>query len=375
MQDYALKTLEYDLIIEQLREYAQSGLGKRLVEELRPAVDVRAVSHMLRETTEARAVLDAVGHVPLHGLSDVTDHMSRIGLGAVLEPTALTALCDFFRGCRKLKGFMARFQEIRAADRRVRSIHHGTGGHRGTYQPLHRERPGQQRSQSTPGQGARTDGGSQGPHQGEDDSYLTSAKYRDCLQEAIISVKDGRYCVPVKSSHRHLVDGIVIATSGSGQSVFVEPASVRVLTNELKALSGQEEAEEYQVLSALSGEVALRLDVIQLNIETMAVYDFAFAKAKFSRALQGIPATVTDCPLPGHCTGKTPPVGVWGCPVGFSHRYGVPDPLDHRTEYGREYRDPQDHWAFCADYPVRSPRAGRARYAGGRVRPSTGGHR
>ena len=317
MQDYALKTLEYDLIKEQLREYAQSGLGKRLVEELRPSVDVRAVSHMLRETTEARAVLDAVGHVPLHGLSDVTDHMSRIGLGAVLEPTALTALCDFFRGCRKLKGFMARFQEIAPQ----------IGGYAQSITELEdiEERidlsieNGRVSSAASP-RLARVRARMEvvkGRIKERMNSYLTSAKYRDCLQEAIISIKDGRYCVPVKSSHRHLVDGIVIATSGSGQSVFVEPASVRVLTNELKALSGQEEAEEYQILSALSGEVALRLDVIQLNIETMAVYDFAFAKAKFSRALQGIPADVTDRPCLVIVRGKHPLLGRGAVPLDF----------------------------------------------------------
>jgi len=102
-------TLEFDKIKELVKEFAVSGLGRTLIDELVPATDRRIVMESIRETTEARAILDASGHVPLHGLSDVSSHHERISKGAILEPQALTDLGDLLRGCRKIVQFMDRF--------------------------------------------------------------------------------------------------------------------------------------------------------------------------------------------------------------------------------------------------------------------------
>lgn len=109
-------------------------------------------------------------------------------------------------------------------------------------------------------------------------SFLNSAQYRDALQENFVGFKEGRYVLPVKASHRNRVDGLVVSTSGSGSTVFVEPLAVRKLVNDLQTLRGQEEAEEYQILSALSGLVAADVPAIRVNLEVLAAYDFALAK-------------------------------------------------------------------------------------------------
>lgn len=112
MNENTFTTLEFSKIKELIKGFAVSGLGRNLVDELMPATDRRIVLEWVRETTEARAILDATGHVPLHGLSDVSDHLERISIGAVLEPQALTEMGDLLRGCRKIAKFMERFIDL-----------------------------------------------------------------------------------------------------------------------------------------------------------------------------------------------------------------------------------------------------------------------
>ena len=317
MDEQTFKTLEYDKIKALLRDYAVSGLGKRLVDGLRPATDARAIAQMLRETTEARAILEAVGHVPLHGLSDVTEHMERVSRGAILEPAALLALADLLRGCRKIKQFMARFRELAPqvsayagaiADLAELEEEIELSVENGRVSSAASPRLAKIRARMEIVAGRIKD---------KMNSYLTAPKYRECLQESLISLKDGRYCLPIKASRRHEVDGTVLSSSGSGQTVFIEPAAVRDLTNGLKVLAGEEEAEEYQVLARLTGGVSAHYAAVQLNIETMAAYDFACAKAKFSRSLGGIPPELTDGRSITIRRGRHPLLGREAVPLDF----------------------------------------------------------
>ena len=317
MNGHSLMTLAYEKIKEGLRTYATSGLGKRMIDDLRPLTDPRAVEHNLRETTEARAILDAAGHIPLHGLSDVTEHMERVGRGAVLDPCSLEEIADFLYGCRKTAGFMTRYREIApqvagyaqaitvfedVEDDIGRCIENARVSSAASV------RLAKVRAQSEIVKSRLKD---------KMNSFLTSGKYRECLQEALITIKDGRYCLSVKASQRHQLDGMVIAASGSGQTVFFEPAVVRNLTNELKVLQGEEEAEEYQVLYRLTGEIALRQQAIHLNLETMAVYDLACAKAKYSKAMDGIPAALAKGERIVIRRGRHPLLGKGAVPLDF----------------------------------------------------------
>jgi len=287
-------TLEFGKIKELLKEFAVSGLGRNLIDELVPATDRRIVIESVRETTEARAILDASGHVPLHGLSDVSGHLERISKGAVLEPQALTDLGDLLRGCRKITKFMDRFTDLAPVVARY-------AGAIIPYEDLEKQidiciengrvsnaasnRLAKIRVQIEILKGRIKD---------KMNSYINSDKYRNCLQETFVSFKDDRYCIAVKTSHRHLIDGAVVTSSGSGSTLFVEPAAVRALTDQLKVLYAQEEAEEYQILSMLTGELAVRLQSIRLNVEIMAAYDFAFAKAKYARSISAVEPVILD---------------------------------------------------------------------------------
>lgn len=292
LNGHTFEILEFDKIKEHLREYAVSRLGQRLIEELQPATNPETVAQRLAETTETRAILEAAGHIPLHGLSDVTEDLERAARGGVLSPAALLALADFLRGSRRLKRFMARYRELAP---QVSGYALAITDCRDLEDRIERSIDGARVSSAASPRLAKIRAQIETIKARIEDrlkSFLISPNYRELLQEAIVSLKDGRYCLAIKASRRHQVAGSVVASSGSGQTVFVEPAAVRELTNELRILEHQEEAEEYQVLAGLSGEVAARIQVLRLNLETMAVYDFACAKAKYSRAIRGIPAAI-----------------------------------------------------------------------------------
>lgn len=318
MNNDTFKTLEYNKIKAELLTYAVSGLGRRRIESLEPTGNRAVVEQRLRETTETRRIMDAAGSVPLHGLHDIGGTLERVGIGAVLEAEALVELADFLRGCRRLKLFMARYREMapmvagyagsltedeELEDRIELSIENGRVSNAASH------RLAKVRSQMEIVKGRIKD---------KINSFLTSAKYRDCLQESIISLKDGRYCLAVKTACRSQVEGAIVSSSGSGQTVFIELSAVRNLTNELKVLEGEEEAEAYQVLAELTGEIALRLPAMQLNMETMAAYDFACAKAKYSRSMDGVPARLLKEQAIHIHQGRHPSIGKRAVPLDFT---------------------------------------------------------
>lgn len=317
MNAQTFERLEYDKVKQLLREHAVSGLGKRLIDGLLPSARRQAVADQVRETAEARAILDAAGHVPLHGLSDVTDHMDRLAKGAVLDPAALVSIADLLRGCRKIRTFMARFHDIAPL----------VSGYAGAITELPEL---EEQVEVCIENGRVSDAASQrlarvrtqidvvnSRIRDKVNSYLTSSRYRECLQENLVTMKDDRYCLPIKVTHRHQIDGTVVATSGSGSTVFIEPAAVRELTNELKVLRGQEEAEEYQVLAMLSGELGACYQAIQINIETMAAYDFAFAKGRLARSMGAVePVIAADSRIVIR-DGRHPLLGDRAVPLSF----------------------------------------------------------
>jgi Mismatch repair ATPase (MutS family) len=119
------------------------------------------------------------------------------------------------------------------------------------------------------------------------DSVLKNPKYRGILQDNLVSLRNGRYVIPIKSQYKNELGGSIHDSSSSGATVFIEPAEVKKAQDELNLFRIEEEKEVYRILSVLTELVAGRERELSINIETMAYYDFLFAKAKYSRELDG----------------------------------------------------------------------------------------
>ncbi len=287
MNERAITTLEFDKILEQLADYTLSGLGRRLVKKLRPMTEAAAISHSLQETSETRAILDRGGYPPLSGLADISETVEKLARGAILQPAELLQIADLLRGSERMKRYMEDKADLtpllhaysfsitdlpEIEEVIIQSIEGGSVSS----------------SASTKLKSIRSKIRTvESRIQDKLNTLLSSAVYQNYLQELYVTVKDGRYTIPVKAAYKHKIDGMVIGASGSGSTVFLEPTAVRKLVNELQVLRSEEEAECYQVLAMLSGMAGEKLTALRLNIETMAAYDFAFAKGKFSRQIDG----------------------------------------------------------------------------------------
>ena len=285
MDTTVLNTLEYDKILERLAGHTLSGLGRELAERLRPLTIPSAVGAALMETTEARAIIDAGAQIPLWGLGDLRPLLERAEKGGILSAAELTRLGDCLRGCAEFRRYMHSKQAHAPGLYRLalglvplreleNEIYAATDGARVADQASPRLarvrrdlRIVEERIKA------------------KLQSFLSSTQYRDVLQDSFVTMRDGRYCLPVKVSHRAKLDGLVVDGSGSGLTVYVEPAAIRKLTDELRILKGQEEAEEFQVLTALTGLVAEQAIAIGSNLDIMARCDLAFAKGRLSSAM------------------------------------------------------------------------------------------
>jgi DNA mismatch repair protein MutS2 len=289
-----LNILEFPSIKILLAGFAASNLGRKLAGDLTPKTNLSAITDALRETTEARLILDSSGTPPMHGLADIGELLQKVKIGGILDPVSLLAVSDFLRGCRKTREFMAkRVDQAPLVARYAQGM--------AIFPELEEEInrcvvDGAVSSEASPGlkKVRKEIGRLQEKIKEKLQQILVSPQAREWLQETVVSVKDSRQVLMVKASHKQRVPGIVLGSSGSGSTLFVEPLAVHQLGNELRALEGVEQEEIYQILAGLSGEVSLRVLEIEQNLEIMAQYDLAFAKARLSRSLRGIAPVMND---------------------------------------------------------------------------------
>lgn len=124
--------------------------------------------------------------------------------------------------------------------------------------------------------------------------FLNSSANKKYIQEFFISKKDDRYTIPIKSSYKNQVAGSIVEASAKGSTVFIEPHTVTKLNAELASLKAEEAMEEYQILATLSGMVVENIYHIKINMELISQYDMVFAKAKFSKSIDGIEPKLND---------------------------------------------------------------------------------
>ncbi len=280
--------LEYDKVKAMLAEHTRSTLGRELVDRLEPLTNPVAVEAALRETNEAAAILERGSAVPFWGVTDVRELVGRLEKGSVLGPADLARLAGFLRGCAELRRYMRTKREaaptlslyaegLADLGQVAGAIEVAVEGARVADAASSRLRILRRDMEIL---AARI--------QAKLQSYLNSPQHREALQESFVSTKDGHHVLPVKTSHRHRIDGTVIAVSSSGSTVFIEPAAVGRLVQEMQSLRAEEEAEEYQVLASLSGLAATEVAAMSANLRIMAAYDFAFAKGGLGLAMGGI---------------------------------------------------------------------------------------
>lgn len=282
-----LRMLEYDKIKEILIEYAVSEEGRDFVRRLEPSIDINIIRNWLNETTEAKNLLESNFRVPLHSLTGINKTLEKLDINYTLNPEELMLLLDFIKNLKRMKGFM-KSKELISPNICAYSL--------SIYdlEDISEEidrciRNGRVDDKASPqlGKIRKRIGILEDRIKGKFQSILSSPAYSKYIQDNLIGFKEGRYVIPVKREYRKNINGKVIDTSGSGSTVFIEPAAVGKIQEELNLLRIEEQNEEYKILSYLTDMINGYSREIKINMEAMAYYDFIFAKAKYSKAIEG----------------------------------------------------------------------------------------
>ena len=303
MNQKALKTLEYTKIITQLESHAASPLGKSLCRDLVPSSDLEEVRTWQAQTTDAADRVRLKGTVSFSGLRDIGSSLKRLEIGSSLSISELLSISSVLTVTARAKAygrqdipentFTPRFPG-QQPPKQTAAEEYAPDSLDPLFQALEPLTPvNNEIKRCILSEDKIADDASPGlSHVRRSlkacadrihtqlNSILNS--HRTYLQDAVITMRDGRYCLPVKSEYKSQVSGMVHDQSATGSTLFIEPMAIVKLNNEIRELEIQEQKEIEAVLASLSNQTAPHIEELQLDMELLAQLDFIFAKAALS---------------------------------------------------------------------------------------------
>lgn len=290
MQQRVMKTLEFDKVRNQLIEHTHSSLGKEKAQTLMPSADFEEVTRLQEETDEAAKVLRIKGNIPLGGIHDIRPHTKRAQIGGMLSPIELVQVASTVHASRQMKRFIEDLQEVTDVpillnysegiivlaklEESIRNaIDEGGEVLDGASEALRSLRQQMRTRESRVREKL--------------ESMIRSSNAAKMLSDAIITIRNDRFVIPVKQEYRSHYGGIIHDQSSSGQTLFIEPQSVVQLNNELQTIRVKEQLEIERILSELSALTAEYHDELLAIVVIMGELDFMFAKARYGSRIKG----------------------------------------------------------------------------------------
>ncbi|NLL93928.1 MAG: endonuclease MutS2 [Clostridiales bacterium] len=282
-----LKTLEFTRIVETLTSYASSPLGKDMCANISPVTDINEIMIAQKETSDALSRLWHHGSISFSGTRDIRASLKRLEVGSSLGITELLDVSSVLNVALRIKSFSKKDDSGEYNDSltdRFMLIE--------PLSPLNNEI-----KRCIVSEDEIADDASSGlssirraiKHTNDKiHSQLNSLvnSQRTYLQDGIITMRNGRYCLPVKADSKSMVPGMVHDQSSTGSTLFIEPMSVVNLNNELRELAIKEKAEIERILAELSNAVAENLSALECDFNVLSELDFIFAKAAYSKSLK-----------------------------------------------------------------------------------------
>lgn len=285
MNQKVLKTLEYNKIIHQLTGYAASAPGKLLCQNLLPMSDFHEIVQAQTETSDALTRVRMKGSLSLSGIRDVRDSLKRLEIGSALGIPELLSISSLLTVAARAKayGHHEESEEFPddSLDQMFRSLEPLTPANNEIKRCIISEE--EISDNASPGlhKVRRSMHGINDCIHTQLNSILNSC--RSYLQDAVITMRDGRYCLPVKAEYKSQVNGMVHDQSSTGSTLFIEPMAVIQLNNELRTLEIQEQKEIEAVLADLSNQLTPYTTELAVDLQILTRLDFIFAKAALSR--------------------------------------------------------------------------------------------
>jgi len=292
--DRTLEILEFDKIRHLLAAEASFGPGRDAALALAPSTDPTVVERAQRETSQASLLLDSGESVPLGGLRDIRPMLERAAAGDLLEPVELLDLAQTCSGAARLRRFLSSREE-RCPELAALAV--GLGAFPDLIEAIGRcinDRA--EVADAASRKLADIRGATKvalGRVREKLDAIIRSPEYRKVLQDPVITLRQDRYVVPVRSEYRDALPGVVHDRSASGVTLFVEPLSVVPLNNQLRELALEERDEIARILRELTDAVLREATGLRRTILTLGHLDLCFAKSRLS-ARQSASAPLLD---------------------------------------------------------------------------------
>ncbi len=284
MNEKGLKILEYDKIIQMLSEKADSAPGKKCCQELQPMTDLQEINTAQTETEDALARIFKLGSTSFGSNQEIGFALRSLEIGSTLSMPELLRIAKLLDNVNRIKTYGRKDREDTPEDSLDPYFEQLT--------PL--TQLSGEIGRCILSEDEMADDASPGLKHVRRSILLTNEKvhnqlnsmitgsYRTYLQDAVITMRDNRYCIPVKSEYKGQVHGMVHDQSSTGSTFFIEPAAVVELNNQLRELEIQEKVEIEKVLADLSGQAAEHVQELAENQKIMTHLDFVFAKAKLA---------------------------------------------------------------------------------------------
>ena len=285
----ALRTLEYYKIRDEVSNYCTSSIGKSHIDNLIPSIEFAEVKKLLEEMDEGMAILRLRGNVPMGGMTDIRPHAKRAQIGGMLSPTELMEIANTIRASKILRQFLENVAEsedvkiphflekkeaipiLTALEHEINDCIDENGAVLDSASSTLRSIRQQLRIQVS-------------RVREKLESYTRGANAAKMLSDSIITIRNDRYVIPVKSEYRSHYGGIIHDQSSSGQTLFVEPSAVVQINNDIRSLRVKEQEEINRILIKLTGEVEIVGHDIFVLVNVLGEIDVILAKAKYGQA-------------------------------------------------------------------------------------------
>ncbi|MEC5421994.1 endonuclease MutS2 [Virgibacillus sp. C22-A2] len=285
MNERILRVLEFNKITEQLSNQAATSLGKELALQLKPSTDIAKVVELQMETDEAVQVIRLNAAIPLGGISDIRASLKRSVIGGVLTTKECLDVANTIYGGRQVKDFIEKMEEdltilngladrvtpLRDLEQHIKNC---IDDHGHVMDSASQKLRGIRSSIRTFESRVRD----------KLDSYTKTKS--NMLSDALITIRNDRYVLPVKHEYRGSIGGIVHDQSASGQTLFMEPKAVVDLNNQLQEASIKEKQEIDRILRELSEHIASQEIFLNENVTVLAQIDFIFARANLGKQMK-----------------------------------------------------------------------------------------
>lgn len=284
LQAKMLQLLEFDKIKKQLERFAETSIGKEKIEKLTPLFDYDRVAYALTETDEAMSAIRLKGEPTFGGIRDIREKIKRAKIGSMLHAEEFIEIATTIFGARRVKKYMESLQEEEMNLPILMELS-------SLIQPCYEleseinrciDQGGNVSDEASPELKSirKQIKNYESQIREKLEQMLRTNQHK--LSDVLITIRNDRYVIPVKSEYRASFGGIVHDQSASGQTVFIEPQAVVFINNQLREAHNKEKQEVEKILRKLSERVAANSEELLTNVNQLAILDFIFAKARYA---------------------------------------------------------------------------------------------